>query len=196
MAILTFPATLIPSRSTWGIKFNSEQFTSPITGTTQTVQRLGARWKATLEFTGLSPAQGGELDAFLAALGGRSGRFFLYPHHRPGNVAAGVTSGALAAGATTCTATGYTPNAQVFKAGDYVAIGGQLKILTAPATANSSGAVTLQFAPPMRSALGSGLSVVGNKPTVVMMLDSDEYLIGRSAEPVMDSFVISCSEAL
>lgn len=194
MVILTFP-DLIPTRAAWGLKSNTESFVSPLSGTTQTVARLGARWKATLEFSGLTLDDGAALDAFLARLGGRSGRFELFPHHRPGNVGTGFTTINVPAGSIGLAANGYAPSTQIFKGGDFIKVGGELKMVALPVTTNASGVASIQFSPPMRSAVSIGSPITGTKPTALMMLDADEYSVGRGPERAYDSIVISCTEA-
>ena len=176
MTIPTFP-DILPSRATWGLQANTEKFTSPLNGATQTVGRPGTRWKATLEFSGLSCAQGALLDAFLASLNGQAGRFYLYPHHRPGTKGTGVV---VAASGASLTVSGIT-----LATGDFVQAGDEFKIVIGSGT----------IAPPWRNAPAVDAPVIATEPKCKMMLSSDEYAVTRLPGDLYDNVTISCVEA-
>ncbi len=193
MPTLNFPA-IVPTRSTWGLRANTDMFTSPFTGTVQTIARPGARWVATLEFTGLSKARAAILDAFLASLDGQAGRFFLQPHHRPGTTALGVVNGAGQTGKTLAVS-GYGAGIKIFSAGDFIEAGGELKMLTADATTNGSGQTTLQITPAWRSSPTNGGAVIGTNPTTTMMLASNDYSVTRLPGDLYETIAFDCMEA-
>lgn len=192
MAIVALPA-IIPTRSTWGLKSLTETFTSPLNGTVQTVGRPGARWKVTLEFNGMDLTQGATLEAWLASLDGMAGRCYLYPHHRPGTGAAATVNGAGQLGKSinlSC-----APN-RTFAAGDFFTVNNELKMVTAPATADGSGIVTLTFSPMLRTSPVSSSAVTFTKPQVLMMLAQDEYAVSRIPGPQYDNITVSMIEVI
>lgn len=192
MAILTFPA-IIPTRVTWGLKSITESFTSPINGTTQTNGRPGARWKVTLEFENIEPAQSAALDGWLAGMDGMTNRTNLYPHHRPGTGLNANVNGAGQVG-TVLNLSGVAAN-RVFNAGDYFSVNGEFKMVTQTVQATSGGLVALPFSPMLRASPTSGSSVVFTQPTALMMLAQDEYGITSKGGPYCETITVSLIEA-
>jgi hypothetical protein len=192
MSILTFP-NIIPTRITWGIRSNTESFTSPLNGSTQTIGRPGSRWRITLEFSGMDLTQGAALDAWLVGMGGMTNRSSIYPYHRPGSGANASVNGASQVG-TSLVINGAGAN-RTFAAGDFFSVNSELKMITAPATADGSGNVTLQFSPMLRASPISGSAVVFTKPTVLMMLEQNESAVSRVPGPLYDNITIALIEA-
>lgn len=191
MAIITFPG-VIPTSATWGLKSITETFTSPLNGSTQTVGRPGSRWKVTLDFNNMDLTQGAILDGWLAAMDGMANRTNLYPHHRPGTGATATVNGASQSGTTlniNCAAN------RVFAAGDFFSVNSELKMLTAPAVANGSGQVALQFSPMLRASPISGSNVVFTQPTAQMMVAQNEYAVTRVPGPLYQNISIALIEA-
>lgn len=180
----------------WSLMPNTQAFSSPLSGAVQTVELPGARWKASFMMENLNQADTALLMAFLAGLRGRAGRFLLYHFARP--TPRGTLSGSpLVMGA------GQTGNALVIDGcavaatlltGDLIGVNGELKILTADATANGSGQMTLAIEPPLRSSPADNALITLQRPTATFMLASDE--IKASHEPGrIASFPIDCIEA-
>ncbi len=87
MTILAWPAALpAPTELRLGIRANTQvSGPSPFTGTSQTLEYPGARWVAQARFR-LNPANQRIMAGFLAALGGRAGRFtWSPPYQRQGD---------------------------------------------------------------------------------------------------------------
>jgi hypothetical protein len=188
--VVDFPE-ILPAKATWGLKSNTESFTSPLNSSTQTTSRPGARWKASIQTTPLTSKQAAALDVFLASLEGMAGRFLLWPHTRPGSQGAGIVA---ARAARTLSISGYLPGAPVFGAGDFIEAGGELKMITSPASANDGGVVTVFVTPPWRKLPLLGATVTATRPKTLMMLDSDEYAITRLPGQIFDSVTIGCIE--
>lgn len=75
--ILTLPNSAF-TRSQFGLKSNTQVFKSPLTGTTQTLERPGARWVAEYALPPMKRAQFSEWQSFLTQLRGGAGRFYGY----------------------------------------------------------------------------------------------------------------------
>lgn len=178
MAILTFPEIDV-AKVTWSLQSNTEKFTSPLNGSTQTTARPGSRWKATIETGPLKPEEAVVIDAWLASLDGMAGRFYLWPIHRPGSAGAGTVAAV--------TAKTVSVNGIVLQAGDFIEAGGELKMIAAAGN-------PLTISPPWRRQPAIGAIVNATKPKSVFMLESDEYGVVRLPRYRYDSIVISCVE--
>lgn len=200
MAVLDWPAILVPARATWGLQSNTETFTSPLNRAVQTVERPGARWKATLELPRMTTDKRGQLEAFLASLGGMAGRFRLWPHARPVS-AAGISLPVMPAVSASLSDFRVLPteswpaSTMVLLAGEYVEVGGELKMVTANVVSDGSGAAAIPVAPPFRKAPAVGSELVLNHPSTTMMLSSDEYSVAVGEARISDTVVIAAVEA-
>lgn len=203
MAILPFP-TLFPTTVKWGLRTNTQQFKSPITKSTQTIERVGAAWTANLSYAGLDEELLRPLIGFLAALGGTAGRFMLFDagHPTPNGTISGaaVVSGAGQSGKTV-NVSGFTGTLLV---GDYIGLPvtrpdgitgtTELKMVTADVT-GAGGAVAVSIAPAIRATPISGGTVTYNQATSVMrLLDDNQVNYGRGGSPIY-SLNISCIES-
>ncbi|WP_284459680.1 hypothetical protein [Cupriavidus campinensis] len=194
MATLEWPESLVPAKATWGLKSNTEGFNSPLNGSVQTVERPGARWKITLEFPPKNERERGQLEAFLASIGGLAGRFTIWPHGRPGNsMFAPLVNGSMTNFKMLPTKS-WPASTLVLRAGDYLAVGGELKIVTADVTSSAGGLATVPVAPPFRNAPTNNAAITLDKPRTTMMLTADEYGVPVLPGRISDSVVISASE--
>lgn len=205
MPTLDWPTDLVPAKATWGLQSNTETFTSPLNRSVQTVERPGARWKVTLEFPSMAPAGRRKLEAFLAGLGGMAGRFSLWPHTAPiADIAAAPVDASMVLNFLTqayqatlsvvvdgtlsnykLLPTKYWPaNTLVLKAGEYLAAGNELKMVTADVVSDANGKATIPVAPAFRNAPANLAVVTLNRPMTTMMLTSDEYAV-----PVVPGFI-------
>ena len=194
MATLDWPADIVPSKATWGLQSNTETFTSPLNRSVQTVERPGARWKVTLEFPPMDSQQSGRLQAFLAALGGMAGRFTLWPHGRPGaSLYAPLVNGNMTNFKSLPTKA-WPASTLVLRAGDYLAVGGELKMVTADVTSDGSGLAAVPVAPAFRVAPSNNAPVTLSKPRATMMLTTDEYAVSVSPGRISEGVVITAAE--
>jgi hypothetical protein len=190
MTILTFPE-IVPAKATWGLKANTEKFVSPLNSSTQTVSRPGARWNAVIQTKILTVPQSDTLNVFLAKLEGMAGRFYLWPHTRPGAQPFGLVASRAP---RTLAVGGYVPNTTVYVAGDYIEAGGELKMVTSAEMSDAAGVVALEVTPPWRRLPAVGATVTGTRPKTVMMLDSDDFALTRLPGKLFDPVSISCTE--
>lgn len=194
MPTLDWPAQLVPSKATWGLQSNTETFASPLNRSAQTVERPGARWKVSLEFPPMDALQSGRMEAFLATLGGMAGRFTLWPHGRPGSspytpVVNGVMNDFKA-----LPTKAWPASTLVLRAGDYLAVGGELKIVTADVTSDATGLAAVPVAPAFRAMPFNNAPITLNKPRATMMLSADEYGVAILPGRIADSVVVSAVE--
>lgn len=189
MTILTFPtlnaagAVRTPNIVQWSLVANTQTLMSPFDGTTQTIANPGARWRGSLTFRNLPMGDWRALSAFVASLGGRAGRF-TYGPPRPQRRAAATISGTVRVNGagqtgTTLAIDGLPNSVVVFEIGDWISFPNsasrpQLHQITAQATSNGSGQVTLSIAPPLRGSPADDAVITHNNPVGVFMLESDD----------------------
>ena len=198
MSILDFPtlARATPAAIDWSLVPNTQAFSSPLSGSVQTIERPGARWKASFVMDNLTEADAALLQAFMAQLRGRAGRFRLFNFARP------APRGTLG-GAPLVNGAGQIGNALAIDgcavgatliAGDYIGCNSELKMVVANAVANGAGQMALTIEPPWRTSPADNAAVTLTKPTAVMMLSNDENKWTTRA-PFWTNMPIDCVEA-
>jgi len=194
MAVLDWPDGIVPSKATWNLKSNTESFTSPLNGSSQTIERPGARWKVSLEFPPLKDPDRGRLEAFLAALNGMAGRFTIWPHGRPGSSPYSPLVNGTLTDFKSLPTKSWPASTVVLRAGDFLAVNGELKMVTADVTSDSSGLASVPVSPPFRKAPAANSVITLNKPRATMMLASDENGIAVVQGRFSDSVAIGMIE--
>jgi hypothetical protein len=182
-----------PAEMQWSLVANTQTFTSPLSNAVQTVELPGARWKVSFVLSNLHEADTATLQAFFAQLRGRAGRFTLHNMARllPRGTARGtaLVKGAAQTG-TSLIIDGMSVGATLL-AGDFFAVNGELKMITATATANGSGEATVSFEPPLRSSPADNAAVTMESPTATFMLTSDDMSVttrtGRFSDIAIDA---------
>lgn len=195
MPTLTWPSGLLPSAMEWGLQANTQSFESPLTGSVQTLELPSPRWLATLTFEHLQDSEAAALQAFLASLRGRAGRFTLHNFARPAprGTAAGTP---LVAGAgqtgTSLNLDGFTAGTTLL-AGDLFGVAGELKMVKADATADGAGAMTVVFEPPLRASPADNAPVTLSQPTATFM-PAEDVARWSVAPGLVTSLTLSCIE--
>lgn len=201
MTDLVWPEDILPVRAVFALRSNTATFRSPYNGSVQTLERPGAAWEASLTLPRLTHAKARVLFAFLAQLRGQAGRFRLWDHSHPRPTGA-VSAPPLVNGGnqtgTSINVKGLAPGVEdVFLPGDYIGIGGELKMIVESADSDIDGTATLKFEPPLRVSPANESEVVIDKPTALMRLVDDRiaadwYNLGG----VRGDFVVQCVEAI
>ncbi|MEJ1353086.1 MAG: hypothetical protein RPU13_13835 [Candidatus Sedimenticola sp. (ex Thyasira tokunagai)] len=188
MATLTWPTSLRPSEVEWRLVSNSSTFTSPFSGATKTQERPGARWMATLVYDQWRRHEIQAMEAFVVALRGSAGRFYLWNHARetPLGSAAGVplVKGANQVGAGLETKDWTPDQAGLLLAGDYIGVNGELKMVVADADSDAGGNATLVIEPPLRNSPLDNAPITITRPTAKFMLVDDEQAGFRYQGPL------------
>jgi len=200
MATIPFP-NVIPSSSSFGIKYNTQINTSTLSGSTQTIEIPGARWVCSLSFSDLEPYEGRLMSAFLAQLRGSSGRFFLtdFTHPAPrGSISApgAVTVNGANQVGNTVTTSGWTASQSgLLLKGDYFQFSnGELKMVTKDVTSDVSGNATITFEPPIRISPSNAAAITLTDYSVTMMLSSNESRWTSNNEALLSNISIECIE--
>jgi len=192
-----FPVEFVVSACEWSLMSNIQVHTSPLSGATQTLELPGAKWGATLTLQNLMPSEARKLAAFLVSLRGQAVGFYLFDHAHPlpaGSVpGTPVVSGAGQTGSQLVTS-GWTINeTAILVAGDYIQVGGELKLVVADANSDGAGASTLQIEPPLRNSPSDAESVITSYPKALMRLTDNKTSL-KTRPPFLSETIITCVE--
>lgn len=181
MSDITFPTlSRIPRDLRFGVIWNTQVFSSPLTQSVQTIEIVGARWQASFSLSDREEADTVLIQAHLMKLRGRANRSLIYNFARPtprGTIAGTpLVNGASQTGAALAI-DGCTVGTTLL-AGDFIGVavgsGTELKMVTADATANGSGEMTLAIEPPLRASPSDNAAITTTRPTARFMLTSDD----------------------
>lgn len=200
MTAYSIPTGIKIKSNNFGLVSNTRRFISPFNNATQTIELLGARWKATYTTVPMTVAQAAEIKAFLIKLRGGANTFNAYdPDGKTGRgtltgtplvMGGSQTGNSLIIDGATAGVTGW------IKTGDYFAVNGELKMCLADANSNGSGQVTITFEPSLRSAPADNAAVTVVTPTCEMMLVDDDQAQWDSNENKLTQITFSGVEKL
>lgn len=198
MSYMTFPTGIFPDDAEWSNSANSMVHTSPLSGSEDVLELPGAKWVVGLSFKDLTDREAVQLEAFLTSCRGKARGFWLWNHRRPTPYGSGlgnpVVYGANQTGGTLVT-TGWQANAQnVLLPGDFVGVGGELKMVRYDTTVNAdaTGRAEIQLEPPLRSSPADGAAIVLNRPKALFRLIEDRNPYKYSGS--LNSYSFSCLE--
>ena len=187
MTTYSIPTTVGFSSVEFGLENNNQVFESPLSSSIQVSELTGARWYATFNLPPMKKDNALEYIGFLQRLQGRVHSFFGYDanHRSPSGTIAGSTllvNGASQTG-TSLVLDGGANSTLVLKAGDFFSVNNELKMVTANATTDGSGDVTVNFVPSLRSSPSDDASITTTNPVCTMKLtgDSTTYSINTSS---------------
>lgn len=167
-----------PESIALGIRTNSSESVSPMSGDVQSTMLPGNRWAWTINIGEQTWTERRKLMAFLAQLSGRQHRIAFYDLANPTPQGTIALSGIVVnTGGATQWATQIPLKTAAFATllrGDWVSINGQLFMCTVDTTADSLGNMSPTFANMARAALTSGMAVVTNQPTGLYVLDGTD----------------------
>ena len=161
---------------------------SPFTLDTQVYTHQGARWEAEISLPPLTHAEAKSIEGFIVGLKGREGTFtFGNPLDTSTLSDNTVSSAAIRAESFTLGS-----GTAAVSAGTYFELNSFLYLVTSD---KAAGATTLNFQPPLRSAVTSSLVVKYNLPTTTWRMSAND--VGWSInEASIYGFSFSCVEAL
>mgnify|MGYP000099990583 CR=1 FL=1 len=176
---LTMPTTPIMNQAKVSLVRQTAVTQSPYSGATQRSEGSYALWEVKGGFPEMDDLQISRLwRSFFLQLRGRAGTFKLII---PGTGApstaytgaVGLVDGASQTGLTLVTKT-WDNTTLVLQDGDYFTVNDELKILTADATTDGAGAVTLSFEPPLRTSPADGAALTIANPYFIARLQNDD----------------------
>lgn len=173
---INFPLTNFVN-SSFNIEFNTLEFKSTFTNTSQRVGLSTGIWSAQYSLPVMDRDDIAVWRAFFASLQGRKNTFFAYDpdYTTPRGSATGtpLVDGASQTGTSLIT-DGWTPSTTgILKAGDYFSVGGELKMVTQDADSDGAGACTLNFQPAIRNSPSDNASITTTNPKCEMYLNAD-----------------------
>lgn len=173
METVDFPATLLPQACTLTLAKSTAQFRSPFNGVRQTVGFLADSWQLSCTLPQRTLIDAGEVEAFFFFLSGGENRVRAWHFGRPvprGTMRGSPTLGADAArGAGTITISN-APAFSTLERGDMLVIGDQLVQVRQPCTFSGAGVGEVGLVNRLRAAMGSGTTVLWNKPTSTFVM--------------------------
>jgi hypothetical protein len=170
MAVITWSSSLRVARCSWSQQRNDVEFRSMFGA--QAVEVSAPVWVVTLEATPGLEASGGEWKVLGLKLRGKTNQLALWDLARPiplGTMRGTMTLNSDAAqGATTLSIVASGQASKTLLMGDHLGIGTlttqQVVMVTADATGNGSGVISVTVEPPLRNAFSAGESVTWDKP--------------------------------
>lgn len=177
MATYDFPS-ITPTRQSFELVTNTKTFRSPLSNSIQTLSRGGSHWKTTMTFSNLTGAQRSELQAFISKLDGQTHRARIsdYGAVRLGAASSGDTllvNGASQSGSSINLDGASTSVTNYFKAGDYISFNNELHMVTADASSDAFGEITVSIAPPIRKVPADNTAVTYIGATGVFMVTNN-----------------------
>lgn len=186
MITLDWPSQIRPSQQTFKLVSNGAVFTSPFTASSQTVRYPGSRWQTTMTFENLDDTESRLLEVMLARLDGMAGRVRLFDFGREPATLRGnpLVNGAGQSGDSVNT-DGWTPNTLVLRAGDYIQVGTELKMVLSNTSSNASGQAAIEIGPMLRYSPADNSQIIVTNPTGVFMQPQQEN--GWDRKPAMSN---------
>ena len=187
MTALAFPSVGIQNMS-MRLRRTVAVVESPFTYDTQVHAHQGARWEAEVSLPPLTHSEARSVEAFIIGLKGREGTFtFGNPLHTSG--VNSTTQGSTAIRSTSLTT---TSGSGAVLAGTYFQLGNYLYIVT---TDKAAGAATLNFEPPLRETIASGVALDFTLPKSTWRMAANDIGWSISSASIY-GFSFSCIEAL
>lgn len=151
MATFNWPSGLVPSTMTVSLVSNTQANRSKWSGVVQTVRVPGSRWRIDLTFNNLDDSESRLLEGLLFRLDGQANRVKCRDFGRLGDNPKGTPRVSVGdQQGDQVTTSGWNANTTVLKVGDWVVIGGELKMVTVDCGSNASGIAIIQFTPALR----------------------------------------------
>lgn len=197
MPTLDFPS-IEPDGEEWEEVHNAKSYRSELTGVEQSAELPGHRWRARFTFSNRQGIEARALKSFIRSLRGTTGRFKISPSDSdPYGTAQGIgkVNGASQTGNQIIT-DGWSPNqSELFRAGDYCEINGELKEISEDISSDVSGNATLVFTSNMRNSPPNDADVITASPKAIMKLTNNSTPVSIGAS-IIYSLVIECEEAI
>ena len=181
MTTYTMPPTPGFRSVRFGLRANTQRFTSPLNKSVQTLELPGALWFASFELPPMTRDQAAAWQAFLIDLMGSSGRFFgadpdgAAPRGAyDSGLDTPLVAGAAQTGASLATDGWRANQTGLLLPGDFLEVGGELKMVTTRVDSDGGGAATVSFKPALRASPADDAPLALENTRATMMLADDE----------------------
>jgi hypothetical protein len=175
--ILTMPTPNNFIDSQCGFMSQDGTFVSNFTGQVQSVEFAGSFWQGSYTIRPLKYDETlcRQWQAFLALLGGKNGRFYAYDPDRTSLVYTGASVGTPLVNGANQTGKelitdGWTAGIAI-KAGSYIQVNDEYKMITEDVTVDGSGNAMLSIFPALRASPPNNDTITTTSPKGVFMLD-------------------------
>lgn len=191
-----WPTDVCPAALTWRPESNTKTFRSPFNGASQTVRYPGTRWVCSLTLTNLTDEKSRRVDALIASLDGEYGRVKIRDWGRPGRTPAGTptVSDANQTG-TELHSKGWTAGVIVLRAGDYITVNDELKMVTADVTSAADMTAIIPIAPMLRISPPPNVPIEVANPYGIFKLKDNQQGAGNRIPGGFTSYTIEFEEA-
>ncbi|RCX01881.1 MULTISPECIES: hypothetical protein [Kosakonia] len=191
-----WPADVCPAALTWRPESNTKTFRSPFNGASQTVRYPGTRWVCSLTLTNLTDEKSRRVDALIASLDGEYGRVKIRDWGRPGRTPAGTptVSDANQTG-TELHSKGWTAGVIVLRAGDYITVNDELKMVTADVTSAADMTAIIPIAPMLRISPPANAVIEVANPYGIFKLKDNQQGAGSRIPGGFTSYTLEFEEA-
>lgn len=173
MAVITFPSTLYASQVVWGQQRNDAEARSVFGA--QAFEGSAPLWRVSVVSPDMIDPEAGAWKSLVLQLRGRRNQLELWDIGHP--APAGTMRGSMAfnataaAGAVSIQIVAAGEAGKTLLQGDLLGFGTgltkQVVMVTADATADGTGAITVSVEPPLRNAFSSPTSITWDKPTAL-----------------------------
>lgn len=199
MSTPIFPMQIKPVKCSFRPVAHAKTFESVFTKTVQSIGGAGQHWVANVEFANVKLSAARELTSFLWSLNGSATPFFIgdWRKQTPQGSGAGtpVIDGTNQTG-TLLNIRGGLANDLIFKAGDLIQVGTELKAIVADATTDASGRAALTITPRLRTAPANGAAIISTNPMGLFRLMTDDIEDPSEGKRVLTSLSIELQEAI
>lgn len=196
---LTPPTSPVPDSMVLQPKDVVGMSQSPFTGTQQVHQHQGAWFEAELALPRMTRAQWAPWAAFLTALRGRYGTFWLpaYLTTSPQGAGGGtpIVDGGGQTGSALDISGGPLSTTAWLKAGDFLQVGNELKMALADTDTDGSGDATIDIYPPIRTSPTAGASVTISNPNGLFRLMDNTRKWSAEPNAIFSGITIHAIEA-
>lgn len=181
MSVITYTTALGISRMAWALPRRDIAFSSPFGS--QSVEVNVPLWEVSITGPSRNDANMGPWKAFLMKLRGKTNQFEVWDVKRPaplGTMRGTMTLNAEAAqGATTLAIVASGENAKTLVEGDLLGLGSgttqQVVMVTADATSNGSGVISVSVEPPLRNTHAAAAAVTWDKPKALFRATQSRF---------------------
>lgn len=172
----TWPVSLTPNSMDWGLVSNDRIHTSPLSNSQQIVEMPGSFWRCTMRFNYLSRHQEREMTALLGRMRGRAGTVDVpaWTRVRDDNIGNPVVVNATVY-SYQITAGGMSASSQVFTAGDYITINGEMFEVIEDVSSGSNGQAVIPVNKRIRATIAPGATIEYREPYCRMRRTDSRY---------------------
>lgn len=178
------------------LKYNTQNYQSPLTKSTQTGSLTGDEWRGVSTYTNKYGAEAKTLKAFVLGLKGQVGRFNYTPPDldQTGDAVAVATVNGVGQLGDSLNIQSADLSTTIYRVGDYITVNGELKSVITDCLTDGAGLGVVNFVPPLRQAPADLSPIEFEKPYMIAKLEDDEQASFQVSSPVIYNATFSIVE--